>query len=890
LRISTIIIVLLASCCNWVNAQSHQVQGVVKDSLGRAINDVFISINTIENLGIAFTKTDSTGHFTITYTDTFPTLYINARALAYKSVQQKLITNQNTYKFTLYPKINELPEVTVNSSSSIIQQGDTIKYNIKTFKQPADKAIIDVIKRLPGIEVDENGVISFNGKAIKNVYVGGDNMVDSRYGLITNNIPVDAITQVQVLQHDQPIKALKEFTHTQDVSLNLKIADSAQLRSINIAQLGGGNKLYYGSFTNLLLKKKVKAINLLNANHTGENLQDENKGLSITSFENLQNTTKPFDHYLSIASHTPAHLEDKYYLQNDDKMGSFNLLFHSRKELSTRLNFSTFQLKRRNEYNFMAQYQLPGNNITYNENQHSTTHSNIWQAAIQVEKNTKQGYLKSITTAQMPLEKTTALTHSNNNRYEQSLRAPLLSISNQTKLIKLGKSKNLFQYNSMVQYYQTNEQLQITPGPLTEIINDTVNYIQLQQKLNTNNFYVNQSINFQKQKGKITYSFLSGINFLHNTFSSTLETLDSANQLNKLGSNFQNDISFNQLDIYTQLEAKFKIKEWQIQAHISPTYQQINYNVKPVSDNKKNKGYFIISPSVSIDKDWGLHSSLHASYLNQPSTGQISDIYQGNIVSDYRSISSNNAALPRIIQNNFSIRYSYKQPLKLFFYNIFASYVQTTKNTINSYIIDSGITKQIAINYHNNSPLLTIGGGASKYLFPLKTNISGNIFYNRRSGYNFNNEQITPFYMNSYTTKLMANKKLFRSGIFLIKLVENIFNSKQSIAPGNIPKTKFRTQSIVINWQHNISENIQYQLSFTAYSAKQGSMPPSRSQFLNFSLQYNPFKWKGYIELKCLNLLNEKKYEEQVLRSNGYSILQMPLRERALLLKYTFNF
>jgi len=881
---------MLVLCCNCLKAQQNHIQGVVMDSLGQAIGGVFISLNTPDDVGIAFTQTDSTGKFNIAYIDTTSILYLSAKALTYRSARQKIMPNKSFYTFTLNAKSEELPEVTVKSSRGIIQRGDTLKYNVKIFKRSQDKAIIDVIKRLPGIEVSENGVISFNGKTIKNVYVGGDNIVDSRYGLVTNNIPVDAVTQVQVLEHDQPIKALQNFTTTQDVSLNLKIADSAQIKSINIAQFGAGNKRYYGSFTNLLLKKDIKAINLLKVNNSGENLLTENTTQSITSSENPQNTIKAFDQYITLTSHKQPRLDSKYYLQNEDKMGSVNLLFHPKSDVSTRLNISNFQLKRKNEYNLLTRYELPGNMITYNENQVSTTRSQIWQADFQMEKNTTQGYLKSITTTHLPYEQLTAHTLSNGTNYEQSLHTPFFSISNQTNLIKVGKTKNIFQYRSTFQYYHTNERLRISPGPLSDILNDSIGYKTVQQKINTNNFFVNQSINYQKQKGNFFFSAVAGIRYLHNTFESSLATTDSALQMKKSGTKFQNDIQFDQLDIYTQLEAKFKLKGYQFKAKISPTFEQINYDLKPISENKVNHHYLMLSPSVSVDKDLGRNASIHANYFHQSSSGFINNIFQGSILTDYRSISANNAELPRINQNKFSLRYAYKNPLKLFFYNLFSSYVRTNKNTINSYIIDSGVTKQISISYKNVNPLLTIGGGLSKYLFFLKTNISGNLFYNIQSGLNYNNETITPFHLQNYTANITANKKLLKSGILSIKIIENIFKSKQSNIMKSILKSKFWKQDIIFTWQHDISENFQYQLFFTDCTTQQDLQSPSRNKFLDFSLLYNPFKWKGYFELKGLNLLNEKIYEELSLRSDGYSILQMPLRERMLLLKYTFNF
>ena len=426
---------------------------------------------------------------------------------------------------------------------------------------------------------------------------------------------------------------------------------------------------------------------------------------------------------------------------------------------------------------------------------------------------------------------------------------------------------------------------------MEDMLNDSVAYSSLHQIANTHNLFINQSFNYQKKLGDIIVSAISGINFLHNTFSSTLKVIDSSYQIKNLGVNFQNDIQFNQLNAYTKLEATYKINDWQLRAQLTPTYQRIGFNLKPVESTKENEDYFMLAPSISVDKKWGLHSAVHASYLSNTTSGLIKDIFPGNIVSDYRSILANNATLPRVKQNKYSLRYTYKKPLKLFFYNLFSSYTQTNSNTINSFIIDSGVTKQISMKFHNESPLFSVGGGISKDLFFVATKISGKFIYSRQSGYNYNNEQINRFHLSNYTANIMAAKKLLQSGILSISLNENFYKNWLFTSAKSAKKaSNFWNQHLVLKWEHNICENVQYQIVYTDYSAKQNSKAVSSSQFLDLSIQYNPFKWKGYFELKCINLLNEKTYEELNIRTNGFSLLQMPLRERRVLLKYTFNF
>jgi hypothetical protein len=67
--------------------------------------------------------------------------------------------------------------------------GDTTDYKVSDFSSPQDRVIGDVIKKLPGIDVAKDGKISYNGKSISGVYIGGDNLLDDKYNIATNSYP-----------------------------------------------------------------------------------------------------------------------------------------------------------------------------------------------------------------------------------------------------------------------------------------------------------------------------------------------------------------------------------------------------------------------------------------------------------------------------------------------------------------------------------------------------------------------------------------------------------------------------------------------------------------------------------------------------------------------------
>jgi hypothetical protein len=69
------------------------------------------------------------------------------------------------------------------------------------FLTSKDETIKDVIKKLPGIDVDDLGVISYNGKNIRNFYVEGMDLTSGRYNQITDNLDAKAVESIQLLEN-----------------------------------------------------------------------------------------------------------------------------------------------------------------------------------------------------------------------------------------------------------------------------------------------------------------------------------------------------------------------------------------------------------------------------------------------------------------------------------------------------------------------------------------------------------------------------------------------------------------------------------------------------------------------------------------------------------------
>ncbi|RZK89536.1 MAG: TonB-dependent receptor, partial [Pedobacter sp.] len=236
----------LLSCAVFLSAQNTvSISGSVKDSIGNPVASASIAIVNQAGAGVTFGTTNDKGLFKCDFQSGNESYAIKVTAMGfqqfYQAIEQK---NNELVNVVLKQKSYKLAEVTIKSNAKISLSSDTLKYSVKGFQESNDRVIGDVINRLPGIKIDENGAISYNGKRITNVYIDGDNLLDGRYKMATNSVPVGAVEQVQVIERDQPVKALNGFVSSNNVSLNIKLTDSAKTMMVNSAYLGAGNKAY----------------------------------------------------------------------------------------------------------------------------------------------------------------------------------------------------------------------------------------------------------------------------------------------------------------------------------------------------------------------------------------------------------------------------------------------------------------------------------------------------------------------------------------------------------------------------------------------------------------------------------------------------------------------
>ena len=187
----------------------------------------------------------------------------------YRNITVPFPGGDNLGAIVMRSKPISLGEVIVADEHTPLQfKKDTIEYNTAAFKTKPDAVVEDLLKKLPGLEVDRAGNIKAMGEDVKKVLVDGKEFFGSDPKLATRNVPADALKKVQVYDKKSDES---EFTGiddgTRDKTLNLLLKDDRKNAIFGELLGGAGSDRYYqvsGKVYKFSEKNQFASLGMLN--------------------------------------------------------------------------------------------------------------------------------------------------------------------------------------------------------------------------------------------------------------------------------------------------------------------------------------------------------------------------------------------------------------------------------------------------------------------------------------------------------------------------------------------------------------------------------------------------------------------------------------------------
>ncbi len=269
-------------------ANAQQYSGTIIDtSLKIPVKNAVVAfLDPKDSTLISFTRTDDKGNFLLK-SDVRKNYIIMVMHPVYADFLDNISgENDKLGKIPLIQKSKLLEAVIVKSGSPIRIKGDTTIYTADSFKVSANANVEELLKKLPGIQVDKSGNIKAMGETVQKVLVDGEEFFGDDPGMAVKNLRADAVKEVQVFDKktDQA-----EFTGIDDgntqKTINLKLKDDKKRGHFGKADLAGGlqNKIDDRYNSNLMFstfkdKRKLSAFFLTgNTGQDGLSWRDNEK-------------------------------------------------------------------------------------------------------------------------------------------------------------------------------------------------------------------------------------------------------------------------------------------------------------------------------------------------------------------------------------------------------------------------------------------------------------------------------------------------------------------------------------------------------------------------------------------------------------------------------------
>jgi hypothetical protein len=732
--------------------------GTVSDSLQPVASANVFIVNGDATL-LSFAITNEQGRFQINLSRILmqQPLWIEATSIGYKKERVKFDPDKSTYEFRLTRDPVFLKEVTVTSRPRLLQIGDTLRYIVSSFAEKEDRSIGDVLRRMPGIKVMEDGSIYYNDKQIENLYIQGDDLMSGKYGTATKVIRKEMIKSVDVIQNDQPIKVLKDKVFSDKASINLVLADENSIKVSLGGSLGLGlPKLYDISANAILLNKTIKSINLASVNNAGIDYRSQMKSQGSGNMGGSIDRDIP-EMLLSISSAPLPNVDQRYYYNNRSGILNFNNLYNLKKGFQLKANVQVFNDRNVFLYKGNTQNFTGSDTITYQDNEDVRNRPRAFNGAFQVFANKEKFYFNNSIQYRSWRENNFSQMQFNNNAFSQELTNRRYELNNDLHWIPTVKANTIFELRWLFKSANYNKQLTLYDGFVSSINGHEGVYDSIMQRLKDpvllSHFFLSAKRSWQW--GTVYQN--AGWIMEDHLLQSSLIFLRNGNSISYSGDD-GNHQSWRNNQYYLNNGLDFKIRKWSGTVQLPVIWQQIR-DIQKFYGFNSFRSRVRFTPKLSLRNQINLEKQVSLNYSYNTAFGDFTDTYLGNILKNYRNLSSSQGVLPFNRIHSASLSYGHQKSIKLFFFNADAGYTHTTSNTLLASNLTDSIEQTVVVMEANVQERWSANTGVSKFIFPLKLNTSVKLGYSFSSSNFILNQQLTSINSNSLSASAQISKR-----------------------------------------------------------------------------------------------------------------------------------
>ncbi len=831
-------------------AVPETASGIIIDAESRQpVGGAVVQALNARGKAVAFASSNANGVFKIKVSD-------SADSISFRCMGYETLKLPRSYDFAkgveLWPKVTQLKDVVVHAPD-IYAKGDTLVFNVERYANAKDNAIIDVIKRLPGIKVEDDGTIKYQGKPINKFYIDGNDFVGGQYGLATNNISHEDVKSVEVMENHQPVKALEGIEFPEEAGINLKLKDNARSRWVGVAKAGGGAEpaLGDGSLYAMRIAPKLQNIVTLRAGNTPWNPASQITEHDFYDMFSGDYAETLWPEYISADVVSPPLTEKR---TRDNLSWIANMISawnRGDNSMRLKLNYTGDRLDYNSALN--TNYFSPSIPDFMQHNSLRTQTHNL-SAQFSSEINKRGYYLKDKLTANAVWDSSnSAITGSMN--LGQNVKRRDIDVNNDLKLVKRN-DKRLFELVARNSFRHSPNRLSVT-GEEGAV-----------QSLGITDFRSTTETQFGRLTRFCRFYVSGGIDLNYHRMNAVLEGMERFDN-SGIHTAFLSDV-------HATPQVDYERGNWRLSMTMAAKWLHHSLN--------GHHDYLNLSPTLSVRKKISAKSEVSGkvgyklssppAYLNVPVP----------VLADYRNLFVGESNEKYAGEVSAGVSYRYRNPLKAFFFNVAASYSHSRSWLMSNQLFVDNLIVATYADRVAESDTWNFSGGVSKGLGHSKMIVGCDFSASTSSGASMRDNAVNPF------RSIVAKVEPYFKGSILRWLSVNY-------------RADYSLSRLEVNEVANTTQSLAQTLSATFVPHDRVLLTIGAEHFLTHFPEGNTANlvlldasavWKVNPKLRLSlegnNLLNRRRYEYITYGTLSRTAYSCQIRPRTLLATLQYRF
>jgi len=873
-----------------------QIEGTIQDSIGNPIGYVNVLLQPFESSRIlAYTATQQDGKYQLNV-NKMGEMKVVFASLGYS--KKEILINLNGQESievnaVLFEEEMLLENVIIEGERPISIKKDTIIFDADSFRRGSEVVVEDLLKNLPGVQVDGDGTIKVGDREIERLMVDGDDLFEKGYKVLSKNMTSDAVDKIEIYDKYSNNKLLKGIEESDRVAMNIKLKDDYNQQWFGNANvgIGGLDKLYQKNRVNLMsFGKKSKYYFLGNSNNIGEDaIGDVSQMIRPMRFNQPGSVGdgERASSLISLYTNVPQLKRERTNF-NDSRLVSLNAIHNLSEDMKLRtLGFFNWD---KNEFfrNTATQFLLNDKNFTNTEDFSLTKNKFLGFG--------KMDYTYDISDNQM-LEYTGSFNSSDMNSDSNLIfngNSTLESLQDDNQQIdqkllythKLNEKEVLLLSGRYIndKSPQTYVNNQFLFADLFEDENNIENVGQFSQ--NTMDFYGTEIEYKNRKENKNLIEVVLGATYRKDQLESTFQLIDE-NEIRIEPEDFQNLTNYEVLDFYAKGDYLYKLGEnlnltGKIEAH------QLMNSLENINQVNQNQDFFYLQPQLGIRWKLNDQNTLLGSYTYSTNNASIIDVYPNNILTNFRGFIRGFGKPTQLNSSNYILNYRLGNFGDKFFANASVNYIQNHDFFSNRSFIQQEfqINEKILIE---NQELFSANTTVDRYIKAISSNLKLKLNYSQTNFINFVNQSGQREIKNQSYSYGLELRSGFLSGFNYhvgtefrtseVKTLQNNFSNTFS----NTDNFSFLDLSYVFSDRFNMSLNTEYYYF--------GNLESDNDYyFSDLSAMYITKNKKLNFGLSAKNLFDTRTFRNFNITDISTSTTSYRLLPRIILLNVNFKF